>query len=94
MRTWYFPSQGCLNRVLSPLLACTSGVIGTLAPGYRNPNSITGIQQAIGKWAVFSGEYIWKYTHNSFDFGVLENTPIFFPIDWHRAKDPLVTPCA
>jgi hypothetical protein len=37
---------------------------------------------------VFSGEYIWKYTHNAFDFGVLGNTPIFFPIDWHNSKIP------
>ena len=35
-----------------------------------------------------SGEYIWKYTHNAFDFGVLGNTPIFFPIDWHNSKIP------
>jgi hypothetical protein len=80
-------SQGCLNEVLSPLLACTPGVTGTLAPGYRNEFH-AGIQQAIGKWAVFSGEYIWKYTHNAFDFGVLGNTPIFFPIDWHNSKIP------
>ena len=37
---------------------------------------------------VFSGEYIWKYTHNAFDFSVLGNTPIFFPIDWHNSKIP------
>ena len=80
-------SQGCLNAVLAPLLACTSGVSGTLAPGYRNEFH-AGLQQAIGKWAVFSGEYIWKYTHNAFDFGVLGNTPIYFPIDWHNSKIP------
>jgi hypothetical protein len=80
-------SQGCLNEVLSPLLACTPGVTGTLTPGYRNEFH-AGIQQAFGKWAVFSGEYIWKYTHNAFDFGVLGNTPIFFPIDWHNSKIP------
>ena len=80
-------SQGCLNEVLSPLLACTPGVSGTLAPGYRNEFH-AGLQQAFGKWAVFSGEYIWKYTHNAFDFGVLGNTPIFFPIDWHNSKIP------
>ncbi|MGH9589661.1 MAG: TonB-dependent receptor, partial [Terracidiphilus sp.] len=33
-------------------------------------------------------EYIWKYTHNAFDFSILGNTPIFFPIDWHNAKIP------
>jgi hypothetical protein len=80
-------SQGCLNGVLSPLLACTPGVSGTLDPGYRNEFH-AGLQQAFGKWAVFSGEYIWKYTHNAFDFGILGNTPIFFPIDWHNSKIP------
>jgi hypothetical protein len=80
-------STGCSNAVLAPLLACTSGVSGTLAPGYRNEFH-AGLQQAFGKWAVFSGEYIWKYTHNAFDFSVLGNTPIFFPIDWHNSKIP------
>ena len=37
---------------------------------------------------MISGEYIWKYQHNAFDFSVLGNTPITFPIDWHNAKIP------
>jgi hypothetical protein len=37
---------------------------------------------------VVSGDYIWKYTHNAFDFSVLGNTPITFPIDWHNSKIP------
>jgi hypothetical protein len=80
-------STGCSNAVMEPLLACTPGVSGTLQPGYRNEFH-AGLQQAFGKWAVFSGEYIWKYTHNAFDFSVLGNTPIFFPIDWHNSKIP------
>jgi hypothetical protein len=80
-------SRGCSNAVLAPLLNCTAGVSGTLQPGFRNEFH-AGLQQAFGKWAVFSGEYIWKYTHNAFDFGVLGNTPIFFPIDWHNSKIP------
>jgi hypothetical protein len=80
-------STGCSNAVLAPLLACTTGVSGTLRPGFRNEFH-AGFQQAFGKWAVFSGEYIWKYTHNAFDFSVLGNTPIFFPIDWHNSKIP------
>jgi hypothetical protein len=80
-------STGCSNAVLSPLLNCTSGVSGTLNPGYRNEFH-AGFQQAFGKWAVVSGEYIWKYTHNAFDFSVLGNTPIYFPIDWHNSKIP------
>jgi hypothetical protein len=80
-------SNGCLNAVLSPLLNCTTGVSGTLDPGYRNEFH-AGFQQAFGKRAVVSGEYIWKYTHNAFDFSVLGNTPITFPIDWHNSKIP------
>jgi Carboxypeptidase regulatory-like domain/TonB-dependent Receptor Plug Domain len=80
-------SQGCLNAVLSPLLACSPGSSGTLQPGFRNEFH-AGFQQAFGKNIVLSGDYIWKYTHNAFDFSVLGNTPITFPIDWHNAKVP------
>lgn len=80
-------SEGCLNAVLSPLLSCTAGVSGTLQPGFRNEFH-AGLQQAFGKNLVISGDYIWKYTHNAFDFGTLGNTPIFFPIDWHNSKIP------
>ena len=37
---------------------------------------------------MIDGEYIWKYTHNAYDFSVLGNTPITFPIDWHNSKIP------
>jgi hypothetical protein len=80
-------SQGCGNAVLAPLLACTPGVSGTLQPGFRNEFHV-GFQQAFGKYAVINAEYIWKYTHNAFDFSVLGNTPITFPIDWHNSKIP------
>jgi Carboxypeptidase regulatory-like domain/TonB-dependent Receptor Plug Domain len=80
-------SQGCSNEVLSPLLNCSPGVSGTLQPGFRNEFH-AGLQQAFGKNLVFSGDYIWKYTHNAFDFSVLGNTPITFPIDWHNSKIP------
>jgi hypothetical protein len=80
-------SQGCTNAVLNPLLACSSSSSGTLQPGFRNEFH-AGFQQAFGKYAVVGGEYIWKYTHNAFDFSVLGNTPITFPIDWHNSKIP------
>ena len=85
--TLVLSSEGCSNAVLAPLLACTSGVAGTLQPGFRNEFH-AGLQQAFGKRVVVSGEYIWKYTHNAFDFSVLGNTPITFPIDWHNSKIP------
>jgi len=80
-------SQGCQNEVLNPLLSCSGSQLGTLAPGYRNEFH-AGLQQAFGKNFVISGDYIWKYTHNAFDFSVLGNTPITFPIDWHNSKIP------
>ena len=80
-------SQGCVDPVLAPLLACTPGVSGQLNPGFRNEFH-AGLQQAFGKYLVLSGEYIWKYTHNAYDFSVLGNTPITFPINWHNSKIP------
>ena len=79
-------SQGCLSPVLYPL-SCLSDVTGTLQPGFKNEFH-AGLQQAFGKNIVISGDYIWKYTHNAFDFSVLGNTPITFPIDWHNSKIP------
>ena len=80
-------STGCSDPVLAPLLACSQGASGILHPGFRNEFH-AGFQQGLGKWAVISAEYIWKYTHNAFDFSVLGNTPITFPIDWHNSKIP------
>jgi hypothetical protein len=80
-------SEGCSNAVLSPLLACSPGVGGILQPGFRNEFHASA-EQAFGKNFVIGGEYIWKYTHNAFDFSVLGNTPITFPIDWHNSKIP------
>ncbi len=37
---------------------------------------------------MIDGEYFWKYTHDAFDFSVLGNTPITFPIVWHNSKIP------
>jgi len=80
-------SEGCNSAVLAPLLLCSPGVSGNLQPGFRNEFH-AGLQQAFGKNLVVSGDYIWKYTHNAFDFSVLGNTPITFPIDWHNSKIP------
>jgi hypothetical protein len=80
-------SDGCQNEVLAPLLSCTPGASASLPPGYRNEFHAS-LQQAVGSYVIVSGEYIWKYTHNAFDFSVLGNTPITFPIDWHNSKIP------
>ena len=83
-------STGCANPVLNPLLLCSqppSAGATPFEPGYRN-DFHAGLQQALGKYAVISGDYIWKYTHNAYDFSVLGATPITFPIDWHNSKIP------
>lgn len=80
-------SQGCGSNVLAPLLNCTPGVSTTVTPGFRNEFH-AGFQQTFGPHLVVSGDYIWKYTHSAFDFAILGNTPIFFPIDWHNSKTP------
>jgi hypothetical protein len=83
-------SLGCANPVLAPLLLCSSTLAGAanpLSPGLRNEYHV-GIEQAFGKYVVFSGEYLWKYTHLGYDFSVLGDTPITFPIEWTKSKIP------
>ena len=80
-------SVGCANPVLNPLLLCASTATNPLSPGFRNEFH-AGLEQAVGKYLVFSGEWISKYTHNGYDFSVLGNTPITFPIEWHNSKIP------
>src|ERR1035437_3643245 len=80
-------STGCANAVLNQLLGCTVPGVTPFNPGFRNEFH-AGIQQAFGRYLVFSGEYIWKYTHNGYDFSILGNTPITFPVEWERAKIP------
>jgi hypothetical protein len=58
-----------------------------LRPGHRNEFH-AGLSQAFGKFLVIDGEYIWKYTHDAFDFSVLANTPITYPIEWTSSKIP------
>jgi hypothetical protein len=82
-------STGCGIPFLAALVPpfgvpCNSGPI---TPGYRNEFH-AGLQQALGRYLVFDGEYIWKYTHNGYDFGVVGATPITFPIEWHNSKIP------
>jgi hypothetical protein len=80
-------SIGCGSPVLNPLLGCSSSTLTPLAAGYRNEFH-AGLQQAFGKYLVIDGEYIWKYTHDAYDFSVLGNTPITFPIEWNNSKIP------
>src|SRR5271166_658220 len=77
-------STGCNYPVIAALVPC---VPATLNAGFRNEFH-AGLEQAFGKFMVVDAEYIWKYTHNAYDFSVLGNTPITFPIEWHNSKIP------
>ena len=54
-------------------------------PGVRNQGEF-GIQQAFGRWLVADFGYFTKRTDNGYDFGVLFNTPIAFPIAWAHSQ--------
>ena len=56
-----------------------------IEPGRRNQFN-AGLQQSIGRWVIVDADYFWKYTHNAYDFSILFNTPITFPIAWHNSK--------
>ncbi len=56
-----------------------------LRPGRRDQYN-AGFEQAIGKHFSIDASYIWKYTHNAFDFDTLFNTPLAFPINWRKSK--------
>jgi hypothetical protein len=77
-------TTGCNVDVIAALTPC---VPANSPPGFRNEFH-AGLQQAFGKYLVVDAEYLWKYTHNAYDFSVLGNTPITFPIDWHNSKIP------
>ena len=81
-------SKGCYDAVLNAIFTQIGPCVpAPFNPGFRNEFH-TGLQQAIGRHFVLDGEYIWKYTHNAFDFSVLGATPITFPIEWHNSKIP------
>ncbi len=81
---------GCNNAVVYAVMTVAQGFNCTTAPlatGFRNEFH-AGLQQAFGKHFVLSGEYIWKYTHNGYDFNVFGASPITLPIEWHNSKIP------
>jgi len=57
----------------------------SLRPGTRNQYN-AGLQQGLGKYVVLDGGYFWKYTDTAYDFDVLFNTPLTFPIAWRKSK--------
>ncbi|MGB9444902.1 MAG: TonB-dependent receptor [Candidatus Acidiferrum sp.] len=86
-------STGCNYPVIFDLQEsvpggqCISTSVPPLSPGHRNEYH-AGFEQAFGKFLVIDAEYIWKYTDRAFDFSVLGNTPITYPIEWDKSKIP------
>ncbi|MGA7409305.1 MAG: carboxypeptidase regulatory-like domain-containing protein [Bryobacteraceae bacterium] len=83
-------SLGCNDAVINALTSITQGypcLTSALKPSTRNEYHV-GLQQAFGKFLVVDAEYVWKYTNLGYDFSVLGNTPITYPIEWRKSKIP------
>src|SRR5215813_7605413 len=81
------------NLILSSVTGgngLADGILGNataqpLKPGQRHQFNV-GLQQGLGRHIVVDADYFWKRTHNAYDFNVILNTPIYFPISWDRSK--------
>jgi hypothetical protein len=77
-------SLGAVNPVVLDVIGGSS-LQSPIRSGQRNQFN-AGFQQAFGKYVVVDADYLWKYTHNAYDFSTFGNTPIFFPIAWKSSK--------
>jgi hypothetical protein len=81
------------NLILSSVTGAgglANGVLGDtsnlpLAPGRRHQFNV-GFQQALGNHLIIDGDYFYKRTNNAYDFNVLFNTSVVFPISWQTSK--------
>ena len=77
------------NENLLLASSADAAVFGTegvpVPPGTRDQFE-GGIQQALGNWVVIDVGYFYKKTKNAYDFGVLFDTPIAFPVSWDHSK--------
>ncbi|MDE1176628.1 MAG: TonB-dependent receptor [Edaphobacter sp.] len=81
-------TNGCYDPVIQGIFETLGSCVpAPFNPGFRNEFH-AGFQQAFSKHLVISAEYIWKYTHNAYDFSVFGATPITFPIEWKNSKIP------
>jgi hypothetical protein len=77
-------SNGASNPIITDVIGGQS-LQAPIRSGQRNQFN-AGFQQAFGRFAVVDADYLWKYTHNAYDFSTFANTPIFFPIAWKSSK--------
>ncbi len=75
------------------VVSSSTGVGGLEGAGFATPlkpasrrQYDAGFEQGFGKHVVVNGEYFWKYTDRDFDFDIVLNTPLAFPIQWQRSK--------
>jgi hypothetical protein len=81
------------NLILSSVTGAgglANGVLGDtsnlpLRPGSRTQVN-AGFQQALGKHLLLDMDYFIKQTNNAYDFNVLFNTSVTFPISWNESK--------
>src|SRR5262249_16406040 len=81
------------NLILSSVTGgngLADGILGDataqpLKPGRRHQFNV-GLQQGLGRHIVVDADYFWKRTRNGYDFNVLLNTPVYFPISWNKSK--------
>jgi hypothetical protein len=81
------------NLILSSVTGAgglANGVLGDtsnlpLRPGARTQVN-AGFQQSIGKHLLLDMDYFIKRTNNAYDFNVLFNTSVTFPISWNKSK--------
>ncbi len=76
------------NLLLSAGYGASGALVGqgtSPASGRRNEGEV-GVQQAFGNWVVVDAGYFNKHTHNGYDFNVLFDTPIVFPVAWDHSR--------
>jgi hypothetical protein len=81
------------NLILSSVTGAgglANGILGDtsnlpLRPGARTQIN-AGFQQAMGKHLLLDMDYFIKRTNNAYDFNVLFNTSVTFPISWQKSK--------
>ena len=67
----------------------TGGILGSvgaspLVPGVRNQFDV-GFQQQAWRGIRIDGEYFWKFTDGAFDFDIILNTPLAFPVQFRKS---------
>jgi Carboxypeptidase regulatory-like domain len=75
------------NLIVSSTTGTLLGAAGDfkIRPATRNQYN-AGFQQGFAKYLVVDAEYFWKYTQGDYDFDVIFNTPVTFPIQWKKSK--------